>query len=76
VGRGRPARELTYPPSSVAKKVVIAKKRCCQSGPRCKRCPIVLRRLERVDLARRVDRRTYVLSADLRKRHLRAARLD
>jgi hypothetical protein len=56
--------------------VVVAKKRCCRSAPRCKRCPIVLARLERVDLARRADGRAYVLARDLKKRHLRAARRD
>jgi hypothetical protein len=57
-------------------KRVVAKKRCCKSQPRCKRCPVVLRRLERVDLARHVSGSTYVLASDLKKRHLRAARRD
>jgi len=30
---------------------VTAKKRCCQSRPRCKRCPVVLRRLSKAGLA-------------------------
>ena len=55
---------------------VVAKKRCCKSQPRCKRCPVVLRRLERVDLARRKKGRAYVLSRDLKPRHVRAARID
>jgi hypothetical protein len=55
---------------------IVAKKRCCKSQPRCKRCPVVLRRLERVDLARREQGRVYVLSPDAKKRHVRAARLD
>jgi len=60
----------------VASKTITAKKRCCRSDPRCKKCPVVLRRLERVDLARRVEGRTYVLASDLKKRHMKAARLD
>ncbi len=55
---------------------IVAKKRCCKSQPRCKKCPVVLRRLERVDMARRAEGRVYVLSRDVKKRHLRAARLD
>ena len=30
---------------------VKAKKRCCQSRPRCKRCPVVLRRLAKAGVA-------------------------
>jgi hypothetical protein len=30
---------------------VTAKKRCCKSRPRCKRCPVVLRRLATAGLA-------------------------
>jgi hypothetical protein len=55
---------------------VVVKKRCCKSQPRCRRCPIVLRRLERVGLARRKEGRAYVLARDLKPRHMRAARID
>jgi len=55
---------------------VVVKKRCCKSQPRCKRCPVVLRRLERVGLARRKDGRVYVLASDVKPRHIRAARID
>ena len=51
-----------------------AKKRCCTSGPRCKRCPVVLKRLERAGLAERLGARSYELSEELTKQHLRAAR--
>jgi len=57
-------------------KTVVAKKRCCESQPRCRRCPVVLRRLERVDLARRKEGRTYVLARDLKPRQMRTARID
>ena len=35
---------------------VKAKKRCCQSRPRCKRCPVVLRRLSKAGLAEQSGR--------------------
>jgi hypothetical protein len=61
-------------PSPAVGKEVKAKKRCCKSSPRCKRCPVVLKRLAHAGLAERTGGRTYELSADLRKRDLRAAR--
>ncbi|WP_169738331.1 hypothetical protein [Patulibacter minatonensis] len=36
------------------------KKKCCKSGPRCKKCPVVWKRLETAGLAERLDKRTYV----------------
>jgi hypothetical protein len=51
-----------------------AKKRCCQSRPRCKRCPVVLRRLAKAGLAERRSRRTYALGEDVTKKVMRAAR--
>jgi len=53
---------------------VKTKKRCCKSGPRCKRCPVVCRRLEREGLADRLELRVYLVSADLTKKQLKAAR--
>jgi polyferredoxin len=62
----------------VAKKrtvrVIKTKKRCCKSRPRCKRCPVVCKRLAGDGLAERVDGRHYVLSLDLRKKQYKAAR--
>jgi len=55
-------------------KYVKTKKRCCKSGPRCKRCPVVCRRLEREGLADRLELRVYLVSADLTKKQLKAAR--
>ena len=49
------------------------KKRCCKDGPRCKRCPVVLKRLDRAGLAEQHGKR-YVLSIDLTKKQLKAAR--
>ena len=34
-------------------KTVKPKKRCCQSRPRCKRCPVVMKRLHKAGLAER-----------------------
>ena len=54
-------------------KIVKTKRRCCRSGPRCKRCPVVCKRLEKQGLAER-DGKRYVLAADLRKKQIKAAR--
>ncbi len=53
---------------------VKTKKKCCKSGPRCKRCPAALRKLERRGLARRVSKRGYVVSLEATKADIRAAR--
>jgi hypothetical protein len=53
---------------------VKTKKRCCQSGPRCKRCPVVCKRLEKQGLAERLELRVYHVSAGLTKKQLKAAR--
>ena len=50
------------------------KKRCCKSRPRCKRCPVVLKRLEKQGLAERTGRFAYELSPDLTKKAMKAAR--
>ncbi len=59
---------------SKASTSVKAKKRCCKDRPRCKRCPVVLKRLARQGLAERVGGRRYELSARLKKKHVKAAR--
>jgi hypothetical protein len=51
---------------------VKAKKRCCQSGPRCKKCPVVLKRLAADGYAERTGKRTYVVDAP--KKVVKAAR--
>ena len=55
-------------------KAIKPKKRCCSSRPRCRRCPVVLKRLRKADLAERDARGRYVLSPDLTKKQLRQAR--
>jgi hypothetical protein len=49
------------------------KKGCCKSDPRCKRCPVVMKRLAKQGLAHREGKR-YLLAAELRKKQLKAAR--
>ena len=53
---------------------VKTKKKCCKSGPRCKRCPAAMKKLERRGLATRVSKRSYVVSLDATKKDLKAAR--
>ena len=50
------------------------KKRCCKSRPRCKRCPVVLKRLEQQGLAERTGRFAYELSPDVTKKAMKTAR--
>ena len=49
------------------------KKGCCKSDPRCKRCPVVMKKLAKQGLAEKQEKR-YLLSKDLRKKQLKAAR--
>ena len=51
---------------------VKAKKRCCKDDPRCRKCPVVLKKLERQELAQRRSKREYVVWA--KKRDVKAAR--
>jgi hypothetical protein len=55
-------------------KIVKAKRRCCKSGPRCYRCPVVLMRLESHGLAHRASKGRYVVSKNAKKKQLKAAR--
>ena len=55
-------------------KTVKAKKSCCKDKPRCKKCPVVLKRLEAVGLAERLDKRTYVVVDVIPKKTLKALR--
>jgi hypothetical protein len=53
---------------------VKVKKKCCKSGPRCKRCPAALRKLERRGLATRTGKRHYLVSLEATKKDWKAAR--
>ncbi|MCB0876351.1 MAG: hypothetical protein R2718_09315 [Solirubrobacterales bacterium] len=53
---------------------VRTKKKCCKSGPRCKRCPAAMKKLEKRGLATRLGKRSYVVSLEAGKKDLKAAR--
>ena len=55
-------------------KLVKTKRRCCLSGPRCKRCPVVCKRLEKRGLAERLELRVYKVAGTVSKKQLKAAR--
>ena len=55
-----------------ATRTVRTKKRCCGSNPRCKRCPVVLKRLSKDGHAERLEARLYVVHAS--KRAVKKAR--
>ena len=59
---------------AIAGREIKTKKKCCKSGPRCKRCPAAMRKLERRGLATRTGKRSYVVSLDATKKDLKAAR--
>ena len=50
------------------------KPKCCKSAPRCKRCPVLLQRIEAAGLAERTAKGNYRVSADLTKRDLKRFR--
>jgi aldehyde:ferredoxin oxidoreductase len=49
------------------------KAKCCKDKPRCKKCPVVCKRLSMVGKAERIDKRNYVL-IDVTKADLKLAR--
>jgi hypothetical protein len=57
---------------------VTAKKKCCKDRPRCKKCPLVLKRLSDAGLAERLgersDSREFKVDKKLPKKVLKAAR--
>ena len=62
------------PKTKAKAKAVKPKRSCCKDGPRCKRCPVVLKRLEKAGLAEVRRNGSYILDPDLKKRQLKAAR--
>ena len=56
------------------KNEVKTKKRCCKSRPRCRRCPVVMKRLSDAGLAERQSKRRYVIPKKIPKRSLKKAR--
>ena len=55
-------------------KFVKTKKRCCKSKPRCKKCPVVCKRLADDGFALRQDKRHYLVELGIGKKTLKAAR--
>ena len=53
---------------------VKAKKSCCKDDPRCKRCPVVMKRLAKQGLAEQLAKREFLLAPELTKKQLAAAR--
>ena len=58
----------------VAHGSVKTKAKCCKDRPRCKRCPVTLKRLEKLGYAERVDKRNYVILDVVPKKVLKQAR--
>ena len=73
---GSPNGVVVYLSAAMAKskRTVVPKKKCCRDRPRCKRCPVVCKRLVRQGLAERLEDGRYRLSIDLSKKQLKAAR--
>jgi len=53
---------------------ITAKKRCCKDGPRCRKCPVVLKRLASDGYATRLGHRTYTIVEIVPKPALKSAR--
>jgi hypothetical protein len=56
------------------KLLVKPKKRCCKSNPRCKRCPVVAKRLVNQGLAERRSDGLVLISVGVTKKQLKTAR--
>ena len=54
--------------------VIKCKKKCCKSGPRCKRCPVVWKQLARQGYADREAKLRYTVIEVVPKRAMKAAR--
>jgi hypothetical protein len=53
---------------------VRCKRKCCGSGPRCKRCPVVWKRLAKQGFAEREGKLRYVVIDVVPKKAFKAAR--
>ena len=51
-----------------------SKSTCCKSRPRCKRCPVVYKRLEKAGHLTRVSKRKWTVEVPVSKKMLKAAR--
>ena len=55
-------------------KPVKAKKSCCKDKPRCKRCPVVCKRLAAAGYLERESKRRWLVAEPPPKKALKAAR--
>jgi hypothetical protein len=53
---------------------VRTKKQCCNSDPRCAKCPVAWRRLAKAGLAERHGEREFLVLEKVRKRDLKKVR--
>ncbi len=53
---------------------VRVKRKCCKSDPRCKRCPVVFKRLEAAGYAEPIDKRTWLLEIRFKSKRFKKAR--
>jgi hypothetical protein len=60
--------------SSRASFEIRSKRKCCKSNPRCKRCPVVMKRLETAGYAEHLDKRTWLLQVELKSKRFKKAR--
>jgi len=56
------------------KLLIKPKKGCCKSNPRCKRCPVVTKRLVKRGLATRRADGIIVIYSDVTKKQVKTAR--
>jgi hypothetical protein len=56
-------------------RLIKPRKRCCKSRPRCKRCPVVCKRLSNQGLAVKRSDGLFVITPEIRKKQLKAARV-
>jgi len=52
---------------------VVAKKKCCKDTPRCRKCPVVLKRLTDAGYAERESRRDFEVAKKIPKKVLAVA---
>ncbi len=57
-----------------AERTIKPKRKCCKDSPRCKRCPVVCKRLVKQGLAYRNPDGSFALSVSLSKREFKSAR--
>jgi hypothetical protein len=58
----------------VSATLVKTKKKCCKSGPRCKKCPAVYKQLSNQGYAERLDKRLYIVEGNVPKKVMKRAR--